>query len=107
MSAFSLLFVAILPNFVLFLFSAVGPSHSPSLPPPVPSSGYQGAPGIFSFSPANMICAVKQKSAFNPVVRPPGSGESPPAAVTIPTGLASGWAHPILNVSIFAISKAK
>ncbi|XP_069139786.1 transcription factor COE1-like isoform X1 [Argopecten irradians] len=81
------------------LGNMVGPSHSPSLPPPVPSSGYQGgnAPGIFSFSPANMISAVKQKSAFNPVVRPPGTGESPPTAGTIPSGLASGWAHPILS----------
>ncbi|XP_039234381.1 transcription factor COE4-like isoform X3 [Pipra filicauda] len=36
--------------------------------PPAPTP-----PGGFSFSPVTMISAVKQKSAFAPVVRPPGS----------------------------------
>nr|XP_026694510.1 transcription factor protein isoform X1 [Ciona intestinalis] len=38
---------------------------------PLPSSGT--TPGIFSFSPANMISAAKQKSAFAPVHRPHNS----------------------------------
>ncbi|XP_053560355.1 transcription factor COE3-like isoform X2 [Bombina bombina] len=55
----------------------------PSSPPlgassiTIPSSGNSATPsGVFSFSPVNMISAVKQKSAFAPVVRPQTS--SPP-----------------------------
>uniref|UniRef100_A0A8B9GBL5 Uncharacterized protein n=1 Tax=Amazona collaria TaxID=241587 RepID=A0A8B9GBL5_9PSIT len=36
--------------------------------------------GVFSFSPVNMISAVKQKSAFAPVVRPQSS--PPPACAS-------------------------
>ena len=56
--------------------------------------------GNLPFSPANMIsAAVKQRSAFCPVLR---TGTSPPPGVTsltssAMTGLAGGWAHPILN----------
>ncbi|XP_055773003.1 transcription factor COE3-like isoform X4 [Salvelinus fontinalis] len=39
--------------------------------------------GIFSFSPANVISAVKQKSAFAPVVRPQAS---PPPSCTSANG---------------------
>ncbi|MFT7796226.1 transcription factor COE1 isoform X2 [Arapaima gigas] len=39
--------------------------------------------GIFSFSPANMVSAVKQKSAFAPVVRPQAS---PPPTCTSANG---------------------
>uniref|UniRef100_A0A8D0GH50 Uncharacterized protein n=1 Tax=Sphenodon punctatus TaxID=8508 RepID=A0A8D0GH50_SPHPU len=39
--------------------------------------------GVFSFSPINMISAVKQKSAFAPVVRPQ---TSPPPACTSTNG---------------------
>ncbi|XP_018422937.1 PREDICTED: transcription factor COE3-like isoform X3 [Nanorana parkeri] len=46
----------------------------------LPSSANSGNPtGIFSFSPVNMISAVKQKSAFAPVVRPQNS---PPPTCT-------------------------
>ncbi|XP_070540195.1 transcription factor COE1-like isoform X4 [Ptychodera flava] len=54
--------------------------------PPNPSSlhtttsSHSGTPGICSFSPANMISAVKQKSAFAPVVRPQSS--PPPGGPT-------------------------
>ncbi|XP_018581905.1 transcription factor COE3a isoform X8 [Scleropages formosus] len=43
------------------------------------SSNCSSAHGIFSFSPANVISAVKQKSAFAPVVRPQAS---PPPSCT-------------------------
>uniref|UniRef100_A0A8B9MNW2 Uncharacterized protein n=2 Tax=Neoaves TaxID=3078114 RepID=A0A8B9MNW2_9AVES len=39
--------------------------------------------GVFSFSPVNMISAVKQKSAFAPVVRPQ---TSPPPACASTSG---------------------
>lgn len=88
----------------MLLSSAVGPSHTSSLPPPpVPTSGYQcgGAPGLFSFSPANMITAVKQKSAFAPVLRPPGHEDTPPPPMGgMTSGYTNGWTHPITNVSI-------
>ncbi|CAM4665009.1 transcription factor COE4 isoform X1 [Lepidochelys kempii] len=52
----------------------------PSSPPlgassiTLPSGTSSSTPaGVFSFSPVNMISAVKQKSAFAPVVRPPTS----------------------------------
>ncbi|XP_041441954.1 transcription factor COE1 isoform X2 [Xenopus laevis] len=38
--------------------------------PTLASSNCSSSSGIFSFSPANMVSAVKQKSAFAPVVRP-------------------------------------
>ncbi|KAK3095001.1 hypothetical protein FSP39_009004 [Pinctada imbricata] len=82
------------------LGNMVGPSQSPTLPPSVPNSGFhqQGGPaGIFSFSPANMINAVKQKSAFAPVVKP-GTGCSPPMG-----GMPAGWAHPILSVRMSSL----
>lgn len=75
------------------MFSTVAPSQSPSLP----HSNSHGGSGIFSFSPANMVHAVKQKSAFFPVMRP-GSGYSPPMASTLP----NGWAQTMINVSIFS-----
>ncbi|XP_041435275.1 transcription factor COE3 isoform X1 [Xenopus laevis] len=46
----------------------------------LPSSANSATPaGVFSFSPVNMISAVKQKSAFAPVVRPQ---PSPPPTCT-------------------------
>ncbi|KAM6429715.1 LOW QUALITY PROTEIN: transcription factor COE1-like [Rhynochetos jubatus] len=47
--------------------------------PPAPTP-----PGVFSFSPVNMISAVKQKSAFAPVVRPQAT---PPPACASTSGL--------------------
>ncbi|XP_069488484.1 transcription factor COE1-like isoform X3 [Ambystoma mexicanum] len=62
----------------------------PSSPPlgassiTLPSSGNSSASaGVFSFSPVNMISAVKQKSAFAPVVRPQ---TSPPPTCTSTNG---------------------
>uniref|UniRef100_A0A8C1RFU3 EBF transcription factor 1 n=2 Tax=Cyprinidae TaxID=7953 RepID=A0A8C1RFU3_CYPCA len=49
-------------------------ASSTSLP-----SNCSSSSGIFSFSPANMVSAVKQKSAFAPVVRPQSS---PPPTCT-------------------------
>uniref|UniRef100_A0A8C1WVT3 EBF transcription factor 1a n=1 Tax=Cyprinus carpio TaxID=7962 RepID=A0A8C1WVT3_CYPCA len=51
-------------------------ASSTSLP-----SNCSSSSGIFSFSPANMVSAVKQKSAFAPVVRPQAS---PPPTCTSP-----------------------
>ncbi|NXA14301.1 COE3 factor, partial [Sapayoa aenigma] len=51
--------------------SSVTVSSGPAVPTP---------PGGFSFSPVTMISAVKQKSAFAPVVRPQGS--PPPACAS-------------------------
>ncbi|KAE8628700.1 hypothetical protein XENTR_v10000182 [Xenopus tropicalis] len=45
----------------------------------LPSSANSATTGVFSFSPVNMISAVKQKSAFAPVVRPQ---TSPPPTCT-------------------------
>ncbi|XP_004374993.1 transcription factor COE3 [Trichechus manatus latirostris] len=53
-------------------------ASSVALPP-----NCSGAHGIFSFSPANVISAVKQKSAFAPVVRPQAS---PPPSCTSTNG---------------------
>ncbi|KAM9313093.1 transcription factor COE1 isoform 2-T2 [Gastrophryne carolinensis] len=50
-------------------------ASSTSLP-----SNCSSSSGIFSFSPANMVSAVKQKSAFAPVVRPQAS--SPPTCTS-------------------------
>uniref|UniRef100_A0A8C9FVD5 Uncharacterized protein n=1 Tax=Pavo cristatus TaxID=9049 RepID=A0A8C9FVD5_PAVCR len=50
----------------------------------LPSGAAASAPaGGFSFSPVNMISAVKQKSAFAPVVRPQSS---PPPACSSTSG---------------------
>ncbi|KAL5016784.1 hypothetical protein ScPMuIL_006373 [Solemya velum] len=83
------------------LGNMVGPSVSPSLPPSVPNCGLSagGAPGIFSFTPANMISAVKQKSAFAPVVRQ----SLTPSPGGVLAGLQGGWAHPILSVRMSGI----
>lgn len=67
-----------------FCFIAVVPSSptmaasSVTLP-----SNCSSTHGIFSFSPANVISAVKQKSAFAPVVRPQAS---PPPSCTSANG---------------------
>ncbi|KAJ7406184.1 Transcription factor COE1 [Willisornis vidua] len=53
-------------------------ASSTSLP-----SNCSSSSGIFSFSPANMVSAVKQKSAFAPVVRPQ---TSPPPTCTSTNG---------------------
>uniref|UniRef100_A0A8B9K0Z4 EBF transcription factor 3a n=1 Tax=Astyanax mexicanus TaxID=7994 RepID=A0A8B9K0Z4_ASTMX len=53
------------------------------LVPPSLSSNCSSTHGIFSFSPANVISAVKQKSAFAPVVRPQAS---PPPSCTSANG---------------------
>ncbi|XP_026773959.1 transcription factor COE1-A isoform X1 [Pangasianodon hypophthalmus] len=53
-------------------------ASSTSLP-----SNCSNSSGIFSFSPANMVSAVKQKSAFAPVVRPQAS---PPPTCTSANG---------------------
>uniref|UniRef100_A0A8K9Y818 Transcription factor COE1 n=1 Tax=Oncorhynchus mykiss TaxID=8022 RepID=A0A8K9Y818_ONCMY len=64
-------------------------ASSTSLP-----SNCSSSSGIFSFSPANMVSAVKQKSAFAPVVRPQ---TSPPPTCTNGNGLQgeplSQWRH--------------
>ena len=58
---------------LLFFFPAVNiHTQSPSLPPTPNSVPPNLNSGFFSFS-SNVIQAVKQKSAFNPVMRPPGS----------------------------------
>ncbi|KAL7975836.1 hypothetical protein Chor_010875, partial [Crotalus horridus] len=52
--------------------------------PSSPPLGASSTPaGVFSFSPVNMISAVKQKSAFAPVVRPQAS---PPPTCTSTNG---------------------
>lgn len=64
-------------KFSFLCFSVV--PQSPSLPPTpnsVPPSA--GNAGMFAFPP-NMIQAVKQKSAFNPVMRPPNVAEGSPS----------------------------
>nr|XP_005161480.1 transcription factor COE1-like isoform X1 [Danio rerio] len=53
-------------------------ASSTSLP-----SNCSNSSGIFSFSPANMVSAVKQKSAFAPVIRPQSS---PPPTCTSTNG---------------------
>ncbi|XP_066574391.1 transcription factor COE3 isoform X2 [Amia ocellicauda] len=68
---------------------AIMPSSPPlgassiTLPSSVNSSSSNTQAGIFSFSPVNMISAVKQKSAFAPVVRPQ---TSPPPTCTSTNG---------------------
>ena len=86
----------ILKQSLSFFLNTVN-SQSPALPP----AGTYGSslctsngPGLFSFTPASMISAAKQKSAFAPVLRP-NTSPIPPAA-PLP-GLQGGWAHPILG----------
>uniref|UniRef100_A0A8C2IEV4 Transcription factor COE1 n=1 Tax=Cyprinus carpio TaxID=7962 RepID=A0A8C2IEV4_CYPCA len=64
------------PNFLNVVPSSPTMASSTSLP-----SNCSSSSGIFSFSPANMVSAVKQKSAFAPVVRPQAS---PPPTCTSP-----------------------
>uniref|UniRef100_A0A8C1WPP5 EBF transcription factor 1a n=1 Tax=Cyprinus carpio TaxID=7962 RepID=A0A8C1WPP5_CYPCA len=61
-----------------FVPSSPTMASSTSLP-----SNCSSSSGIFSFSPANMVSAVKQKSAFAPVVRPQAS---PPPTCTSANG---------------------
>uniref|UniRef100_A0A8K9XQ13 Transcription factor COE1 n=1 Tax=Oncorhynchus mykiss TaxID=8022 RepID=A0A8K9XQ13_ONCMY len=69
--------------------SAANSPYASDLP-----SNCSSSSGIFSFSPANMVSAVKQKSAFAPVVRPQ---TSPPPTCTNGNGLQgeplSQWRH--------------
>ncbi|XP_015686373.1 transcription factor COE3-like, partial [Protobothrops mucrosquamatus] len=60
-------------------------ANSPyAIMPSSPPLGASSTPaGVFSFSPVNMISAVKQKSAFAPVVRPQAS---PPPTCTSTNG---------------------
>ncbi|XP_033016933.1 transcription factor COE1-like isoform X2 [Lacerta agilis] len=60
---------------------AIMPSSPPLGASSIASSSTPG--GVFSFSPVNMISAVKQKSAFAPVVRPQAS---PPPTCTSANG---------------------
>lgn len=64
--------------FTLVVPSSPTMASSTSLP-----SNCSSSSGIFSFSPANMVSAVKQKSAFAPVVRPQ---TSPPPTCTSTNG---------------------
>uniref|UniRef100_A0A8C2IKT9 EBF transcription factor 1 n=1 Tax=Cyprinus carpio TaxID=7962 RepID=A0A8C2IKT9_CYPCA len=66
------------PSFLNVVPSSPTMASSTSLP-----SNCSSSSGIFSFSPANMVSAVKQKSAFAPVVRPQSS---PPPTCTSTNG---------------------
>ncbi|XP_022790525.1 transcription factor COE1-like isoform X1 [Stylophora pistillata] len=68
------------PSSPSFLNGATFVPQSPSLPPTPSSVPPNGNAGMFAFPP-NMIQAVKQKSAFNPVMRPPNVSEG-----STPTG---------------------
>nr|XP_039272079.1 transcription factor COE3-like isoform X1 [Styela clava] len=63
------------PTFTNMTNTSANMFCNPGLLPPSPNAAVNGlpapgtTPGIFSFSPANMISAVKQKSAFAPVIR--------------------------------------
>ncbi|MGH0167979.1 UNVERIFIED_CONTAM: hypothetical protein FKN15_053661 [Acipenser sinensis] len=76
---------------------AIMPSSPPlgassiTLPSSVNSSSSTTPAGMFSFSPVNMISAVKQKSAFAPVVRPQ---TSPPPTCTSTNGNSLQGEHP-------------
>lgn len=68
-----------------FLNGATFVPQSPSLPPTPNSVPPNANAGMFAFPP-NMIQAVKQKSAFNPVMRPPNVSEgSVPTSVHVNT----------------------
>uniref|UniRef100_A0A3Q1FZG8 Transcription factor COE3-like n=1 Tax=Acanthochromis polyacanthus TaxID=80966 RepID=A0A3Q1FZG8_9TELE len=61
------------------------------------SSSSSSAPiGPYSFSPVHMVSAVKQKSAFAPVVRPQTSPPPTSAAGVCGRGLCGGWAWPFV-----------
>ncbi|RXM27445.1 Transcription factor COE3 [Acipenser ruthenus] len=76
---------------------AIMPSSPPlgassiTVPSSVNSSSSTTPAGMFSFSPVNMISAVKQKSAFAPVVRPQ---TSPPPTCTSTNGNSLQGEHP-------------
>jgi len=74
-----------------FLNGATFVPQSPSLPPTPNSVPPNGNAGMFAFPP-NMIQAVKQKSAFNPVMRPPvvSEGGSPSVSHTNSAALVPG-----------------
>ncbi|NXY79722.1 COE3 factor, partial [Glareola pratincola] len=74
------------PGWGVGLFPAVMPASPPlgASSITLPSGTNASTPtGVFSFSPVNMISAVKQKSAFAPVVRPQ---TSPPPACASTSG---------------------
>ena len=77
--------------FALFFVVFVVVPQSPSLPPTPSSVPPNGNAGMFAFPP-NMIQAVKQKSAFNPVMRPPvvSEGGSPSVSHTNSAALVPG-----------------
>ncbi|XP_073241683.1 transcription factor COE2-like isoform X2 [Porites lutea] len=62
-----------------FLNGAAFVPQSPSLPPTPNSVPPNANAGMFAF-PSNMIQAVKEKSAFNPVMRPPNVSEGNPSS---------------------------
>ncbi|XP_060027048.1 transcription factor COE3 isoform X2 [Erinaceus europaeus] len=66
----------------------------------LPSNCSSSHGGIFSFSPANVISAVKQKSAFAPVVRPQAS---PPPSCTSANG--NGLQGSLLGVEDLPVDK--
>lgn len=76
-----------------FLSGATFVPQSPSLPPTPNSVPPNANAGMFAFPP-NMIQAVKQKSAFNPVMRPPNVSEANP-----PTGSHGNSVHGIASSS--------
>uniref|UniRef100_A0ACB8E9B4 Uncharacterized protein n=1 Tax=Sphaerodactylus townsendi TaxID=933632 RepID=A0ACB8E9B4_9SAUR len=76
---------------------AIMPSSPPLGASSIASSSTPG--GVFSFSPVNMISAVKQKSAFAPVVRPQ---TSPPPTCTSANGnsLQEGDLHVLFSTAL-------
>lgn len=69
-------------NLTVYLPAVVPSSPTMASSTSLPSN-CSSSSGIFSFSPANMVSAVKQKSAFAPVVRPQSS---PPPTCTSTNG---------------------
>lgn len=81
------------------IIPASPPLPTPHHPTSTAAGGNQGsASGPLSFSPANMITAVKQRSAFAPVVRSPSS---PSANGVIGVGGGGGGAGPAINQGMF------
>ncbi|XP_063963437.1 transcription factor COE1-like isoform X1 [Lytechinus pictus] len=77
------------------IINASPPLPTPHHPTSTAAGGNQGsASGPLSFSPANMITAVKQRSAFAPVVRSPSS---PSASGVVGGGGSGGGAGPAIN----------
>ncbi|XP_030842126.1 transcription factor COE1-like isoform X2 [Strongylocentrotus purpuratus] len=77
------------------IIPASPPLPTPHHPTSTAAGGNQGsASGPLSFSPANMITAVKQRSAFAPVVRSPSS---PSTNGVIGVGGGGGGAGPAIN----------